>query len=98
MIHHIAMFRFRDDITDDVVAEIRADLLSLPGKIDSIRSYQVGRDLDLSATTWDMVVIGGFDDEAGYQAYSSHPEHLPVVARIGGLITDRAALQTAEIG
>jgi hypothetical protein len=98
MIHHIVMFRFRDDVTEDVIANIRADLLSLPGKINSIRSYQVGRDLTLSTTTWDMVVIGGFDDEAGYQAYSNHPEHLPIVARVGALVTDRAALQTAEIG
>ncbi len=98
MIHHIAMFRFRDDVTDDVVSDTRADLLSLPGKIDSIRSYQVGRDFGLSATTWDMAVIGGFDDEAGYLAYSSHSQHVPIVARVGELITDRAALQTTEIG
>lgn len=98
MIHHIAMFRFRDDVDDATIAELRADLLALPDKIGTIRSYRVGRDVGLREGTWDMVVVAGFDDDAGYMVYREHPDHLPVVARVGKLITDSAALQTTEIG
>jgi hypothetical protein len=97
LFHHIAMFRFKDDVSDAVVAGIREDLLTLPDKLAAIRTYQVGRDAAVSEGAWDLVVVGGFDDEAGYQAYSAHPDHLVIVERIRKLITDRASLQSREL-
>ena len=97
MFHHIAMFRFKDDVSDAVVASIREDLLTLPHKLAAISTYQVGRDAAVSEGAWDLVVIGGFDDEAAYQAYSAHPDHVVIVQRIRKLITDRASLQSREL-
>jgi hypothetical protein len=91
------MFRFPDDVDASAVDAIRTDLLALPDKIETIRTYAVGRDAALSDGTWDMVVCAAFDDEAGYRAYSQHPLHLPIVDRILRLATDRAAIQTAEL-
>lgn len=95
--HHIAMFRFRDDADPLMLDAIRTDLLSLPSKIDAIRSYAVGRDANLSDGTWDMVVFAAFIDESGYRSYSQHPDHLVIVQRILALATDRAAVQTSEL-
>jgi len=96
VIQHIAMFRFRDDVDEATLVELRADLLALPAKIDTIRSYQVGRDLGLGSRTWDMVVVATFDDEAGYMGYRDHPDHTPLVARVGELVTDRASVQATQ--
>lgn len=98
MIHHVAMFRFRDDVDDATISTLRADLLALPDSIGSIRSYQVGLDLGLISGSWHMVVVAGFDDEAGYLAYRNHPDHTPVVARVGELTIERASLQTTQMG
>lgn len=97
MFHHIAMFRFRSDVPAETVGDIRRRLLQLPESIDTIRGYRVGRDAGLSDTTWDMVVIAEFDDEAGYRSYAAHPDHVPIVAEVGALVTDRAAVQSAEL-
>lgn len=97
MFHHIAMFRFRPEVPAETVGSIRERLLRLPETIDSIRDYRVGRDLGLSDATWDMVVVAGFEDEAGYRAYSTHPDHVPIVDEIRGLVTDRAAVQSVEL-
>jgi hypothetical protein len=94
MFRHVAMFRFRDDVSDDTIRSIRHRLLALPDTVESIRSYEVGRDLGLKSTTWDMVVIAGFDDIDGYRAYSTHPDHVPIVEEISRLATGRAAVQT----
>ena len=97
MFHHIAMFRFKDDVADSEVATIRSDLLALPNNVEAIRSYKVGRDAGVSDGSWDLVVVGGFDDEAGYQAYSAHPDHVVIVQRIRKLTTERASLQSREL-
>ncbi|MCP4967735.1 MAG: hypothetical protein GY926_21190 [bacterium] len=38
MLHHIAIFRFKEGIAAGEIAAIRKDLLDLPDKVDSIRS------------------------------------------------------------
>ncbi len=97
MFHHVAMFRFRDDVAAETIAGIRSRLLELPATVASIRSYQVGHDAGLSDGTWDMVVVAQFDDEAGYRNYSAHPDHVPIVRDVLGLVTARASVQSVEM-
>lgn len=94
MFRHIAMFRFKDDVPEPTIAEFRSRLLSLADAIESIRRYEVGSDLGLAPTTWDMVVIADFDDVDGYRAYVDHPDHIPVVDDLRAHIADRAAVQS----
>ena len=97
MFHHIVMFRFQEGVADSTIADIRTELLDLPSRIPAIETYEVGRDAGLSDGAWDLVVVAGFADAAGYQLYSTHPDHLPIVRRIRSLVTDRAAIQTGEL-
>lgn len=97
MFHHVAMFRFHEDVDAAIVEAIRNELLELPGHIPEIRSYAVGRDAGLREGTWDMVVLASFDDAAGYQEYRDHPRHRPLVDRILSIASDRAALQSSEL-
>jgi hypothetical protein len=98
MFHHIVMFRFKEEVTKETVAEIRTQLLDLPSSIETIRSYHIGRDAGVTQGTWDLVVIAEFDDEAGYRTYRDHPDHVPVVNRIASLAEERASVQTLELG
>ena len=97
MFHHIVVFRFRDDVAAETIAEIRRDLQGLPALVDSIRSYVVGTNARVNPNTWDLVLVAAFDDEDGYRLYAQHPDHLVVVARIRELTTDRAAIQTVDL-
>lgn len=97
MFNHITLFRFREEVTADQVADIRDRLLRLPDVIPAIKSFAVARDAGVRETSWDMVVLAGFDDAAGYLEYADHPEHVPLVREIGGMVTDRASVQTEEM-
>lgn len=97
MFHHVAMFKFKEDVSAETIAELRARLIMLPGLVPSIRTYQVARNVGLSDDAWDLVVIGGFDDEAGWREYATHPDHTPIVDEIRGLVGSLARLQTTEL-
>lgn len=98
MFHHVAMFRFKDDVPESTVADIVERLQALPTLVPSIRSYSVGRDVGLSDGAWDLVVIGAFDDETGWRDYSTHPDHVPIVHQIKELISASARVQTTDLG
>jgi hypothetical protein len=92
------MFRFKDDVPESTVGDIVERLRALPPLVPSIRSYQVGRDAGLSDGAWDLVVVGSFDDEAGWRDYASHPEHVPIVHEIRELVSASARMQTTDLG
>ncbi len=82
MIRHIALFRFKDHITSEDIDRLDASLRALPDRIDVIRSYTCGRDLELIDETWDYAVVADFDTPDDYHAYSGHPEHVEASATV----------------
>lgn len=81
MIRHLVMFRFKPETTLQQQAEFIAMLEALPGKIDEILDFEVGRDVIRSARAFDVALVATYADLAALERYSVHPDHLPVVAR-----------------
>ncbi len=78
MITHVVMFKLEDGSEANIqraVEKIRA----LEGKVPSLRSLEVGKNVVPSARAFDLALIARFDDLAGLQAYQVHPEHVPVL-------------------
>jgi hypothetical protein len=90
---HIAMFRIRPDVEEAEIERVRGRLLELPGLVPGVKTFSVGRDAGISDGNWDMVVVAGFDDEAGYRAYAAHPDHHPVIMEVRAIIAERAGIQ-----
>jgi hypothetical protein len=90
---HIAMFRIRPDVEEAEIERVRARLLELPGLVPDVKTFSVGRDARISEGNWDMVVVAGFEDEAGYRAYAAHPDHQPVIMEVRQIISERAGIQ-----
>jgi hypothetical protein len=90
---HIVMFRFRPDVTEDEIEAVHQQLLELPGLVPEVRSFSVGRDAGVSEGNWDMVVVVGFDDDAGYLTYAAHPDHQPAIMAVRALTSERAGIQ-----
>lgn len=85
MIKHIVMFRLNDFSTNEKsehIERLTSELRALPEKIDVIRSYEVGVDCLGSPRSYDIVLIGEFDDLEALNKYSVHPEHQRVVKYI----------------
>lgn len=78
MIRHVSVLTFSDEATAEQVAAVAAALQRLPATIPQLRDYRVGPDLGIDAGNGSFVVIGDFDDEAGYLAYRDHPDHAAV--------------------
>jgi quinol monooxygenase YgiN len=85
MIRHVAMFRFRPEVTREQREGARDALASNQDHCPTIRAYTVGLDLGRSARNWDMVLVGDFDDVADLEAYFTHPHHNEISDRIDAL-------------
>jgi len=78
MIKHIVLFKFKEAspaVIDTAVSKLR----NLEGKVESLRSIEVGIDLIRSERSYDVALIATFDDMDGLQAYQVHPEHVKVI-------------------
>jgi hypothetical protein len=98
-VHHLVLFRWKDDVPADHVAVVDAALAGLPAQIDTVRAYAHGADLGLGDGRWDYGVVATFDDAAGWRTYDEHPAHAEVLARvIAPHLQDRAVVQVNGVG
>ena len=63
-------------------------LETLPEKIDTLRSMEVGVDFLHSERSMDLVLTSTFDDRKGLDAYRVHPAHQEVVAFIKDVMVE----------
>jgi Stress responsive A/B Barrel Domain len=79
MLRHVAMFKFKEGISDAQKAEARDALNALKGVVPSLREMTTGlnKEHDLypraSERNWDMVLVADFDDLDGLKSYFAHP-------------------------
>lgn len=94
MLRPVVLLRWSDEATAAQVDEVVEALRALPARIPELRSYEIGRDEGLREGNFDLAIVAGFDDEAGWRAYASHPEHLEIIERlITPILTGRASVQ-----
>ena len=78
MITHIVLVKLKDRGLQNI--EYFQDLLTaLNGKIPTLLSLRVERDIVHSERAYDFVIVATFNDLEGLKAYQSHPAHTPVV-------------------
>jgi hypothetical protein len=99
MIRHVAMFRFRPEVTMQQREAARDALASNKVNCPTVRDYTVGLDLERNANNWDMVLVGDFDDLDGLLAYFTHPHHNEISDQIDALThAESTARVQFEIG
>lgn len=76
MIKHVVCYKLIDKNDADAV---RGTLLSLDGKVPSLKSIEVGKDFLGSDRSFDLVLITVFDDKNGFEAYRTDSYHTGVV-------------------
>jgi hypothetical protein len=78
MIKHIVMFKLKEQAegaTKGVNAARMKTLLEACAVIPGLRSLEVGLDVAIDATPWDVVLLTEFVDRAALDAYQDHPIH-----------------------
>ncbi len=94
MIHHVAMFRFKEGTTAEQVDAAAEALNALPAQIDVLIDYKCGSDLGLMDGTWDFVVAADVANADDFVTYKDHPAHRAVVTNfMAPIIAEGARIQ-----
>src|SRR5512140_1161695 len=80
MLKHIVLVKWKPDTARDEIERLIAGLRALPGHIPEIRGYEVGEDVVHAARSFDLALIGQYDDLEALQRYQAHPLHVPLGA------------------
>lgn len=94
MILHIALFRWKPEVTEQDVAALVPALEEMAAGIPEILGYRCGANLRLRPSPADFAVAALVADEGGLSAYLDAPEHARVYAEhLTAMVEDRQAAQ-----
>ena len=87
MIRHIVLFRFSreggQESFERARQEMKSRLDTLPAKIDVIRSFETGININPIERAWDLALDSVFDSMEDLEKYRVHPAHQEVVDWFG---------------
>jgi quinol monooxygenase YgiN len=89
MLKHIVMWTVNQPSD---IAPFAAELRSCKDLVPGMREFEVGTRTDGYDANHDVVLVSTFDDAAALEAYSKHPHHQAVVAKLGTMRKTRAVL------
>lgn len=73
MIRHVAMFKWREGVTEEQRVAARDALAALKQQVPSVVEYTVGFNVRPNPNNWDMVLVADFEDLDGLESYFAHP-------------------------
>lgn len=79
MVKHVVMMKFKKEVKEEQIAEVKKGLGALPGLIPEIKSYEFGRDEVKSDRSYDFCLVSAFENYDSLKTYQVHPEHVKVV-------------------
>ena len=87
MIRHVVLWAFKAGVPHPEREAILGAVRGLATAVPSLRSLEVGENVSPArAQGFTHVLVETFDDRDGLAAYASHPDHLPVLARLGDAV------------
>lgn len=88
MVIHIALFKWRDDVSEKDISQVMADIKSLKGKINGITELYCGKNFSKWSKSYTHAVIVKVKDREALEVYRNHPRHIPVAKRVEELEKD----------
>lgn len=83
MITHIVLFKLRDRGPENI-EKARRRLLSLLGRVEVLRSLEVGVDIIGRERSFDIALVARFDSLEDLETYRKDPYHVEVAGYIKG--------------
>jgi len=76
-LRHVVLFKFKETVTKEQIAEVVAAFAALPKKIDAIRGFEWGTDVsvEMKSAGFTHGFVVSFDDAKGRDTYLPHPAH-----------------------
>lgn len=99
MIKHIVMWRIKDDCEGGdkraTALLLKEELESMIGKIDGLRSLQVGINVNASPAAYDLVLITEHSTLRDLEFYQDNPVHLAVASLVKASTKERVVVDFA---
>ena len=77
MIRHIVMFKIKDEYKSEIPQLVEA-FYGMKGKIEGMTDLEAGADILHSERSYDLALITVFENREAFDAYQTHPVHMPV--------------------
>jgi len=91
MIKHIVFWQIKDELEKQIVMpKMKEMLLSLVGKIDGLKSMEVG--FNYNGGEYDIALYSVFENKEALAVYANHPDHLVVKKYVHACIKGRTAV------
>ncbi|MBR4451048.1 MAG: Dabb family protein [Clostridia bacterium] len=84
MIRHIVLFKIKDEFKDEI-PQLVENFKGMKGKIEGMLDLEAGADILHSERSYDLALITVFDSRKSFDAYQTHPVHMPVKKRMHGV-------------
>lgn len=81
MIRHIVMFKIKDEYKSEI-PQLIDNFYAMKGKIEGLLDLEAGADILHSERSYDLGLVTLFEDRAAFEAYQTHPVHMPVRKRM----------------
>ena len=81
MIRHIVLFKIKDEFKGEIPQLVKS-FEGMAGRIEGMTALEAGADILHSERSYDLALITVFQDRAAFDAYQTHPVHLPVKKRM----------------
>lgn len=88
MLIHIVCWKYKAETSPETRGQHISMLKSLPGKIECIQSFAVGRDILHLERSFDTGLVAGFKDRQALEEYTVNPDH-QAVAALGKQIAEK---------
>ena len=79
MVTHIVLFTFNEENKEQNILEAKRMLEALMGKIDCLKTIEIGINFDKAVRAMDLSLYTTFETVEDLNSYTIHPEHLKVV-------------------
>lgn len=81
MIRHIVLFTIKDEYKSEI-PQLVENFKGMKGRIEGMVDLQAGADFLHSARSYDIALTTVFDSREAFEAYQTHPVHMPVKKRM----------------
>ena len=81
MVRHIVLFKIKEEYKADI-PDMVEKFYAMKGKIEGMVSLEAGADFLHSERSYDLALMTEFETREAFDAYQTHPVHMPVKKRM----------------
>lgn len=100
MVKHIVMWKLKDQAEgatrEENARKLKETLQAMVGKIPQIVELEVGIQMRVDETAYDMVLTTSFKTREDLDQYQKHPDHGKVAVFVKKIVSDRKVVDYEE--